>query len=157
MPRLRSRRGFSLIEIMIVVTVILVITTIAIPLIDQQRVMANETAAVRMVQTIHTAQAQYYVQFGVYAGSLEALGPPGAAASGRNAAGLIPGRLAQGVHTGFRFTVTGGGHGYALTAVPVQYPKSGRRSFYSDETGVLRENWGADPASASSPEAQPGR
>ena len=151
------RSGFSLIEIMIVVTIILVIATIAIPRIDAERTMANELAAVRMTQTIHTAQAQYYAQFGRYAPSLTALGPPSNGASNDSAAALLPASLASGKHSGYLFAVAGGGNGYSISAVPVEYPKSGRRTFFSDETGVLRQHWGAEPADAQSSEVQSGR
>jgi len=157
MPTNKHRRGFTLIEIMIVVTIILVIAVIAIPRIDAQRMLANEVATVRMVQTIHTAQAQFYAQFGRYAAALAALGPPASGVPSEAAAALVPGSLASGKHSGYRITMTGGGNQYSISASPVEYLKSGRRSFFSDETGVLREHWGAEPADAGSQEAQSSR
>lgn len=143
-----------MIEIMIVVTIILVIAMIAIPRIDAQRMMANEVATARMVQTIHTAQAQYYAQFGQYAAGLSALGPPATGVPSESAAALLPASLASGKHSGYRISLSGGGNRYSVSAVPVEYLKSGRRTFFSDETGVLREHWGPEPADAGSREAQ---
>ena len=141
-----SRRGFSLIEIMIVVTIILVIATIAIPRLDSSRQLANELAAVRMIHTLHTAQAQHYAQFGRYAPELSKLGPLGAH--------LIPESLASGEHSGYRFVLSGSGNAYAVSVTPEQYGKSGRRTFYSDETGILREHWGPEPADVHSEEVK---
>ena len=65
--RCRNRRGFSLIELLIVVAIILILAAIAAPKLNQNRMYAQETAAIRQIGTIHTAQTQYYSQFGRYA------------------------------------------------------------------------------------------
>lgn len=148
-----SRRGFSLIELLIVVAIILILAGIAIPKLNQNRMQAQETAAIRQIATVHTAQTQYYSQFGRYATSMAELGPPASGGqAGPSAADLIPGDLAKGKKSGFVFTLQGGPAGYALTAVPEVFGNSGRRSFYSDQTLVIRESWTAEPASASSGE-----
>ena len=74
--RQRRRNGFSLIELLIVVAIILVIAAIAVPQMNKQLMAAHEMAAIRQINTIHQAQAQYNSQFGKYAASLTELGPP---------------------------------------------------------------------------------
>ena len=64
----------------------------------------------------------------------------------------VPGDLALGDKTGYIFTVTGTKEGYAVTAVPKVFNSTGRRTFFSDQTLVIRENWGAEPATAQSKE-----
>jgi type IV pilus assembly protein PilA len=150
--RNRSRRGFSLIEIMIVVAIILVITSIAIPKINAQKMLTQEMAAIRQIGTIHTAQTQYYSQFGRYAVNLQELGPPASGQPGPAAADLIPGDLAAGNKSGFLFTLAGSPTGYSINANPVAYNNTGRRTFFSDATLVIRENWSQEPANAQSKE-----
>jgi len=150
-PR-RDRRGFSLIELLIVVAIILILAAIAAPKLNQNRMHAQETAAIREMQTIHTAETQYYSQFGRYATALPELGPPAGGQEGASGANLIPGELAKGLHSGYKFTLTGGPSGYTISAVPEVFGNTGRRTFFSDQTLVIRQNWTAEPATASSPE-----
>jgi len=148
----RTRRGFSLIELLIVIAIILVIAAIAAPKLNSARMQGQEMAAIRQIHTIHTAQTQYYSQFGRFAQNLAELGPPQNGQPGPAAADLIPGELALGNKTGYTFAVTGSKEGYAVTAVPTVYNQTGRRSFYSDQSLVVRENWGQEPATDKSPE-----
>ena len=74
-----TRRGFTLMELMIVVAIIFIILAIAVPKYNNARMQANELSALRMVGTLHTTQAQYQSQFGKYAVTLQELGPPPAA------------------------------------------------------------------------------
>lgn len=150
--RRRALRGFTLMELMIVVAIIFVILAIAVPKYNNARMQANELAAIRMVGTIHTTQAQYQSQFGKYAITLQELGPPPSGQPGPAAADLIPGDLAAGKKSGFVFQMQGTPGGYTLNVVPETYNSSGRRSFFSDQTMVIRENWGPEPATASSKE-----
>jgi prepilin-type N-terminal cleavage/methylation domain-containing protein len=147
-----GRRGFSLIELLIVVAIILILAAIAAPKLNQNRMHAQETAAIREMQTIHTAQTQYYSQFGRYATNLAELGPPAGGQEGPSAANLIPGELAKGQKSGYKFTLTGGPGGYTLQAVPEVFGNTGRRTFFSDQTLVIRQNWTAEPATVASPE-----
>jgi type IV pilus assembly protein PilA len=149
-----SQRGFSLIELLIVIAIILIILSIALPQMSKSRMHAQEMAAIAEIGTIQKAQVQYYSQFGQYATTLSQLGPPtsSGAAEGPQAAGLIPASLANGSGSGFNFTITQIPTGYALTAVPKAFGSTGRRTFYSDQTGIIRENWGQDPATQQSAE-----
>jgi type IV pilus assembly protein PilA len=148
------QRGFSLIELLIVIAIILIILSIALPQMSKSRMHAQEMAAIAEIGTIQKAQVQYYSQFGQYATALTQLGPPASsgAAEGPQAAGLIPASLANGSGSGFTFTLTATPTGYALTAVPKAFGSTGRRTFYSDQTGIIRENWGQDPATQQSAE-----
>ncbi|MBI1896981.1 MAG: prepilin-type N-terminal cleavage/methylation domain-containing protein [Acidobacteria bacterium] len=154
MNRLRTsrQRGFSLIELLIVVAIILILAAIAVPKLNQNRMLSQETAAIRQIGTIHTAETQYYSQFGRYATSLAELGPPAGGNAGPNAADLIPGDMAAGKKTGFVFQLQGTPIGYVINANPEAFGSSGRRTFYSDQTLVIRQNWGPEPATATSPE-----
>lgn len=146
------RKGFSLIELLIVIAIILIIAAIAVPKLDKAKMNTQEMAAIRQIVAIHTAQTQYYSQFSKYAANLAELGPPPNKQPGPNGADLLPGDLALGKKTGYKFTVEGAQGGYAVHADPETYNATGRRSFYSDQTMVIRENWGNQPATAESPE-----
>lgn len=147
----RSRQaGFSLIELLIVIAIILVILAIALPQVNKSLMNANEMAAVKQIHTIQTGQTQYYSQFGKYAASLKELGPPAGGAAGPAASDLIPGSLSSGTHSGYTFTVSGSAEGYAITANPVAFNSTGRRTFYSDQSLVIRQNWGNQAANATS-------
>ena len=150
--RRRDRRGFSLIELLIVVAIILILAAIAAPKLNQNRMYTQETAAISQIKTIHTAQVQYYSQFGRYATALSELGPPASGQAGPAAADLIPDDLSKGKKTGYNFTVTGDQNGYQIIAVPEAFGNTGRRTFYSDQSGVTKENWGAEPATITSKE-----
>ena len=151
--RLNSSRGFSLIELLIVIAIILIIITIAVPKYQQTMRFTRETAAIAAIKTIHQMEVQYQSQYGRYATSLTELGPPsGSSAPTPASADLIPGDLALGLKQGYKFTLTGNQGGYVINANPVNYPTDGSRTFYSDQSMVVRENFGPEPATASSPE-----
>lgn len=152
MKRIRGRRGFTLIELLIVMAIILVIAAIAVPQLGKQLMAAHENAVVQTIRTLNTEEAQYYSQFGQYATSLTQLGPPPSGAAGPAAADLIPKGLADGHSSGYVFALTGTPTGYAISAVPEQFGNSGSRTFYSDQTLVVRNNFSQEPATANSPQ-----
>jgi hypothetical protein len=110
----------------------------------------RETAAVAGIQTIHKVQEQYHSQYGRYAASLGELGPPQNGAAGPAGADLIGNDLARGKRQGYRFTVSGAADAYVIHADPVSVGISGNKSFYSDQTTIIRENYGTEPATANS-------
>jgi len=151
MKRNRARRGFTLIELLIVMAIILVIAAIAVPQMGKQLMAAHETATISEIKSIHTAEVQYFSQFGQFATSLTQLGPPVSGAPGPAAADLLPKGLAEGHASGYIFTVSGSPTGYTISAVPETFGNSGSRTFFSDQTLVIRNNYSQEPATANSP------
>jgi type IV pilus assembly protein PilA len=151
MLRNRKRRGFSLIELLIVITIILIIITFAVPKLQQTLRFSKETAAIVAVKTIHTAQVQYYSQFGRYATSLAELGPPTGGTAGPGAADLIGSDLSNGIKQGYKFTVSGTPGGYTVLAVPETYGTTGTKTLFSDQTMVIHEHYGPEPATDQDP------
>ncbi len=154
--RKRTRRefGFSLIELLIVIAIILIIVTVAVPKLNNARKFASETAALAGVKTIHEAQAQYFSQYGKYASSLTELGPPTSGQPGPNAADLIHEDLATGTKGGYKFVLAATANGYTINAQPVSFGNTGSKTFFSDQSMSIRQNLGQEPATATSPEVK---
>jgi len=148
----RRRRGFSLIELLIVIAIILIIITVALPRLGKARMFAQETAAIQAIKTLHAAQIQYYSQYQRFATTLLELGPPASGADSPAAAGLIEHDLASGEKQGYKFTMTGNPSGYQINAAPDAFGTTGSRTFFSDQTMVVHQNYGPEPATANSPE-----
>lgn len=150
--RRRLSRGFSLVELLIVIAIILVIAAIAVPKLNRTRMYSMEMAAIRHIQAIHTAQTQYYSQFGKFATTMAELGPPASGAAGPSASDLLPGDLASGKKGGYIFKLAGGPGGYTINADPEVFNTTGSRTFFSDQTMVIRNNYGSEPATVQSKE-----
>jgi type IV pilus assembly protein PilA len=148
----RSRRGFSLMELLIVVAILLIIAAIAVPRFNAARMNTQEMAAIRQIDTIHAGQTQYQSQFGRYAVNLLELGPPTTGQAGPSSADLIPGDLSKGIKTGYNFIMQGNDQGYLIQANPQVFGNTGRRTFFSDQSLVKRQNWSKEPATAASEE-----
>jgi len=140
------------VELLIVVAIITILLAVALPHILMTRSNAAETVVIREIQTIQQAQIQYWSQFGKYASTLVELGPPASGAAGPAAANLIPASLASGEKDGYVFTLISTAGGFAVNANPKVFGSTGRRTFYSDENGVLHQNWSQEPATANSPD-----
>lgn len=151
--RLRHDRrgGFSLVELLIVIAIILIIAAIAVPKLNRTRMQAQEMAAIRHVVAIHQAETQYYSTYGKFAINLDQLGPA-TGAPGPDSSDLLPADLASGEKQGYRFELGESPTGYTINANPVSFNSTGTRTFFSDQTLVIRQNYGAEPASATSAE-----
>ncbi len=145
---MRRNKGFSLIELLIVVAIILIIAAIAIPNMLRAKMAANESSAVGSLRTINTAMTAYQTTYPTkgYAATLLLLGPTAAipcVATFSNAC-LIDGTLAAGVKNGFNIAATGGNtvagvnFDYYATATPVTLHGTGDRSFCGFDDAVMR-------------------
>src|SRR5271157_4905210 len=142
-----SKKGFSLIELLIVVAIILIIAAIAIPNLLRSRIAANEASAVGSLRTINTAEITYNTTYGPLVGfaALSAMGPTsGAGVSATStAAGLLDANLASGTKSGYDFAATASGtnnNTYQSTAAPQSVGTTGQRYFCSDASGVIQFN-----------------
>ena len=152
--RRARERGFSLIELLIVIAIILIILSIALPQMSKSRMNAQEMAAVATLHTINAVETQYMSQFGQFATSLGQLGPAGGGGTteGPNNANLIPGSLASGSSGGYNYTITGTPTNYSVSAMPKAFGSTGRRTFFTDQSGIIRQNWTNEPANDKSEE-----
>ena len=124
------RAGFSLIELLIVIAIILIILAVALPKLTKARTYAQEMAAVKAITTFIRRETQYYSQYGQYATSLAQLGPPTSGAPGPNGAELIDRDLATGEKGGFKFVLQPSQTGYSLVATPAQFGTSGTHTVF---------------------------
>jgi type IV pilus assembly protein PilA len=124
----KTNSGFSLLELLIVVAIILIIATIAIPSLLRSRQAANESAAVANIRTINTAQVTYLSSNGGLYGNVTNL----------VSAGLVDSRF-SGTVSGYNYTVTlgSGGQDYTADAVPAS-SNTGRYGYYSLPDAVVR-------------------
>jgi type IV pilus assembly protein PilA len=143
----KKQKGFSLIELLIVVAIILIIAAIAIPNLLRAKMAADEASAVGSMRTINTGSTEYSTTYGGYPSALSNLGGPGSGTASASSAGLIDAVLAGGTKSGYTFSYTTGatdGNGnvlaYTMTGVPTNPGVTGQRTFFTDQSNVIRGN-----------------
>lgn len=154
LPRRAKRRkpsgaqGFSVLELLIVIGIIMTITALAIPSLLHSKMAANEAAAVSSLRTIATVEVSYETTFSMgFAPALTSLGiPPADTPVGPSHADMIDPLLASGIRNGYSFVYNGvdlNGDGtidvYSVNANPVSPGQTGERYFYLDQTNVIRQ------------------
>jgi type IV pilus assembly protein PilA len=147
----RHESGFTLVELLIVMSVILILLTLAIPAMQSVIRRGNETSAITSLRMLNEMEGQYnstYPQHG-FACSLTALGGKiGSGPPTAESAQLIPDDLASGHKAGYTFTISNCAkttinnvdqyNSYQITAVPNSVGHSGNRGFCTDENGEIR-------------------
>ena len=141
-------RGFSIVELLIVVGIILILATLAIPSLLHSKMAANEAAAASSLRTIATVETSYETTYGQgFAPTLASLGvPPASTPVSSSHADMIDAVLASGIRNGYAFVYNGidiNGDGiidaYTANANPVAPGQTGQRYFYVDQTNVIRQ------------------
>jgi prepilin-type N-terminal cleavage/methylation domain-containing protein len=140
-------RGFSLIELLIVVAIILVITGIAIPSYIRSRIASNESSAVYSIRTINTAQVTYAATYPTvgYATALSQLASPASGSANSANAGILDNVLgcpsATCQKSGYNFTITNTSgnpvSAYSIWGTPIAVGTSGQRGFCSDSLNPI--------------------
>ena len=133
-----NRKGFTLVEIMIVVAIIALLAAIAIPNLLRARLNANESAAIAAVQTVSTGAQSYRSANPTYPTTLDNM-----ASDNPPYIDSVIGHTPY-VKQGYTFSLVGGTNSFSATAVPNVQGTTGSRSFFVDQSGVVR--WAATSA-----------
>ena len=148
-----KQKGFSLIELLIVVAIILIIAAIAIPNLLRSKIAANQASAVGSLRTLNTSCIAYSTSYGQFPTNLSDLGPvsSGGTASSTSA-DLIDSVLAAGSKSGYTFVYKAGAsnQSYTVTATPITAATTGQNMYFTDQSGVIRVDTSGAGAGASS-------
>jgi type IV pilus assembly protein PilA len=151
----KRQKGFSLIELLIVVAIILIIAAIAIPNLLRARMAANEASAVASLRTMNTALITYNSTYGQYPSALTSMADVAAGTSPTStSADLLDPVLsaASPTKSGYNFVyATSGNATYTIHGNPVVANQTGIRYFYTDSSAVIRYNPSASATISDSP------
>lgn len=160
-----KQKGFSLIELLIVVAVLLIIAAFAIPNFVRSKMAANQASAVGSLRTMNTACLAYSTTYGQFPTGLTNLGPvvsggqgqqqgQGQAQNGPSSASadLIDSVLASGIKSGYIFSYAAGAanQSYSITATPISLGATAQNMYFTDQSGVIRMDTSGSGASAAS-------
>lgn len=141
---MKNQKGFSLIELLIVVAIILIISAIAIPSYLRSRMQANEASAVGSLRMINTSAITYsttYPDIG-FPLNMADMGGANPCTATSTSACILEETLALGTKSGYAFTWLGDGAtpsvSYSLAGTPLSVGGSGQRMFCTDQVGVIR-------------------
>jgi len=141
---MENQKGFTLIELVIVVTLILIIAAITIPSLTKSKINANEASAVGSLRAITQAEVSYQAGFGGFANSLANLGGAEPCKSSAETACLLDESLAGGVKSGYNFAAVGGNPAteahttFVAGAAPLVFDRTGQRLFCTTDKNVIR-------------------
>lgn len=130
-----ARRGFTIVELMVAVGIIMILALLVIPNVWRARVNSNESTAASNLISLNSALQLYYINNGSFPQNLAYLTPP------QSNPGYIEEDLADGSKNGYDFDYSyiDGSH-FSINAGPQSLGRTGNRYFYLDETGIVRVN-----------------
>jgi prepilin-type N-terminal cleavage/methylation domain-containing protein len=142
-----SAEGFSLIELLIVVAIILIIAAIAIPNFMKSKMAANQASAVQSLRMLDTAEVTYSSTYNIgFSATLAYLGPAAGGVPYSQGAALIDSTLATGFKSGYALVYSSGPpdangsiSAYTVTATPLS-SATGSTYYFTDQSGVIRQN-----------------
>jgi prepilin-type N-terminal cleavage/methylation domain-containing protein len=142
---MRKQKGFSLIELLIVVAIILIIAAIAVPNLLRSRMAANEASAVGSIRTINTAQVMYSTTYpGTGYTALAALGGASPCTASPTTACIVDPAISSGTNTKSGYTFASApaagtpSIAFTVNGNPVTFGSTGMRNFFSNESFVIR-------------------
>ena len=140
---MKKEKGFSMIELLIVIAVIGIIASLVVPNLVKSKTVASEGTALSAVRSVVTAQITYSAKAGSgsFAADLTEL----------ESAGLVDSVLGSGTLEAYSLSLSGNSSGFEVNARPLNYGNTGTRSFYSDESAVIRYTTANAAATSSSP------
>ena len=154
----RNNEGFSLIELLIVVAIILIIAAIAIPNLLQSKIAANQASAVASLRTVNTCEVTYSSTYNQgFTSTLAQLGLPASGNTTSSNAGLVDSVLSGGSKSGYTFgyaasaAVNGSTPSYTVNANPISVGTTGKNYYFTDATNTIRQNSSAQASASVSP------